>query len=178
MKRLFVVPVLVLSLALLYVGCSKGGMMYTDTSDPVSMAGSLWGKMQGEKYRSTWKFWPGKTAFYKGQHPHGALLTTYVNDAAYRAIKNKSGVMPAGAIIVKENYMPNKMLGAITVMKKIDGYNPAAGDWFWVKFGPDGKPMTKEMNGKSMALAGKVGGCIGCHTGRVTNDFIFTGSLK
>jgi hypothetical protein len=30
-------------------------------------------------------------------------------------------------------------LKAITVMYKIKDYNPADGDWFWVKYSPDGK---------------------------------------
>ncbi len=144
----------------------------------VEMAGDLWDKIQGENYRSTWKMWPGKTAFYKGTHPHGALLTTYVTDSAYSAIKDKKGAIPNGGILIKENYMPNKKLGAITVMQKIKGYNPEKGDWFWVKFAPDGTPMTMEKDGMKMTLAGKVPGCIGCHSGQAANDFIFTSPVK
>jgi len=54
-------------------------------------------------------------------------------------------------LVVKDNYKPNRTLAAITAMNKIKGYNPEAGDWFWVKYAPDGKALKK----------GKPAGCIG-----------------
>jgi hypothetical protein len=54
-----------------------------------------------------WPLWPGKEKFYKGQHPHGALLTTYVSDPAKNTVVSKTGQFPVGSIIVKENYMPD-----------------------------------------------------------------------
>ncbi|MEM4409703.1 MAG: cytochrome P460 family protein, partial [Candidatus Caldarchaeum sp.] len=113
-----------------------------------------------------------------GQEPHGALLTTYVSDGAYDAITQRKGVMPDGAIIIKENYMPGKNLATITVMKKIKGYNKEAGDWFWVKFLPDGRVETMESNGMKMVAAGKVGMCISCHSARAENDYLYTGTIK
>ncbi len=75
--------------------------------------------------------------------------------------------------------MPDKKLGAITVLKKKAGYNPAAGDYFWVKFGGDGSVLTKKMDdGSELNLAGKVPGCIGCHSAVKVNDFLFTGPIK
>jgi hypothetical protein len=53
---------------------------------------------------------------------------------------------------------------AVTPMYKFKGYNPEAGDWFWGKYGPDGKVM----------VAGKVNGCIECHEDVKDNDWIFT----
>ncbi|MDF1581621.1 MAG: hypothetical protein P1P74_12730, partial [Desulfuromonadales bacterium] len=32
-----------------------------------------------------WSLWPGKEKFYKGKHPHGALLTTYASEPAEAA---------------------------------------------------------------------------------------------
>ncbi len=151
----------------------------TKSMSDVEKAGKLWSKIQKEDYRNTWKMWPGKEAFYKGSHPHGALLTTYVNESAHDAIVNKKGSLPDGAIVIKENYMPDKKLGAITVIEKKDGYNPDAGDYFWVKFGVDGSVLTKKMDdGSEMPLAGKVPGCIGCHTVVKANDFLYTGPVK
>ena len=100
---------------------------------------------------------------YKGTKPHGAFLSTYLNKEAYAGIEKKEKELPYGSIVVKENYMPDKKLGAVTVMSRVKDYNPDAGDWFWVKFAPDGKPITMEKDGKTMNLAGKVPGCIGCH---------------
>ncbi len=114
-----------------------------------------------------WQLWPGKGKLYPGKKPHGAFLTTYVSKGAYNAIKNKSGSIPEGAMIVKENYSPAKKLAAITVMYKKSGYSPDGGDWFWLKYAPDGKIMKE----------GKVGGCINCHASVKANDWLFTGSV-
>jgi hypothetical protein len=115
-----------------------------------------------------WALFPGKDKLYKGQHPHGALLTSYVNDVALKGINNRVGVLDDGAIIIKENYMPDKNLGAVTVMYRVNGYDPDAGDWFWAKYTANG----------SIEKEGKVAGCIGCHTAAIGNDWIFTGPVK
>ena len=192
MKKIisFISLVILLAISFFSAGCErpeKKGLIQKKESPKMSMeeihraeemAGELWNKMQVENYRENWEMWPGKNAFYKGTEPHGSLLTTYVNDSAYEAIMYKGGKMSPGAIIIKENYMPDKTLGAITVMHKIEGFNPDANNWFWVKFGQDGKVMTMEKNGMTMKLAGKVPGCINCHGVRSSNDYVYTGSLK
>ncbi len=116
----------------------------------------------------SWQLWPGKTKLYKGTHPHGAFLTTYVSKGAYQAIEGKAGSIPTGEFVVKENYTPEKKLAATTVMYKQAGYNAEGGDWFWLKYAPDGT-IQKE---------GKVGGCIGCHTAVKDNDWLFIGPVK
>ncbi|PLX86781.1 MAG: hypothetical protein C0618_08565 [Desulfuromonas sp.] len=115
-----------------------------------------------------WQLWPGKTKLYKGTHPHGALLTTYVSSGAYKAIEGKAGGIPNGEFIVKENYTPEKKLAAVTVMYKQQGYSPDGGDWYWLKYAPDGT-IDKE---------GKVDGCIGCHRAVKNNDWLFIGPVK
>lgn len=158
MKR--VLPLVVIFMSFAFVNVNTG---FTESDDPAKMASDLWNKIQGDKYRENWKLWPGKGKFYEGTEPHGMLLTTYVNEAAYNAVEKKEKELPDGSIVIKENYMPDKTLGAITVMQKIQGYNPEAGDWFWVKFLPDGNPEMAEMDGKSMPVAGKFPMCIACH---------------
>ena len=115
-----------------------------------------------------WQLWPGKGKLYEGKHPHGAFLTTYLNTEAFSAVQSKTGMLPDGAIVVKENYTPEKKLAAITVMYKKSGYNTEAGDYFWIKYAPDGN-ILKE---------GKVAGCINCHTSVKANDWLFTGPIK
>ena len=115
-----------------------------------------------------WQLWPGKTKFYEGRHPHGSLLTTYVSKGAYQAIEGKAGSIPSGDFVVKENYTAEKKLVAVTVMYKQAGYNAEGGDWFWLKYAPDGT-IQKE---------GKVGGCIGCHAAVKSNDWLFIGPVK
>ncbi len=135
---------------------------------PAPNGKDLWSYLTTVKYEQSFTLWPGKGKLYKGTEPHGALLTTYVNKPALEAIQGKKGTMPAGAIVVKENYKPDKKLAAITVMYKVAGYNPEAGDWFWVKVDPDGKVLAE----------GKVAGCLGCHGKAKGNDFLFTGERK
>ena len=115
-----------------------------------------------------WDLWPGKGKLYEGQHPHGAFLTTYVNESAAKALKNKAGELPPGAIVVKENYTPEKKLAAVTVMYKKAGYDPAAGNYYWLKYAPDG----------TVQKSGKVDGCINCHQSVKGNDWLFTGPIK
>jgi len=119
------------------------------------------------EYRS-WPHWPGKGSLYQGQHPHGAFLTTYVNPEAAKAISARAGTLPDGAMVVKENYSADKQLAAITVMYRVKGYNPEGGDWFYLKYAPDG----------SIDKEGKVAGCIGCHAAVRGNDWLFTGPVK
>ena len=116
----------------------------------------------------TWPLWPGKSKLYEGRHPHGSFLTTYVSKGAFQAIEDKAGSIPAGEFIVKENYTAEKTLDAITVMYKQADYNADGGDWFWLKYAPDGT-IQKE---------GKVSGCIGCHAAVKNNDWLFIGPVK
>ncbi len=133
-------------------------------------AGALWAHLKDEGYTS-WNLWPGKGEHYPGGAPHGATLTTYLNGTAARALDQGAASMPAGSIIVKENYMPDGALAAITTMYKVTGFNPEAGDWHWVKYLPDGS-----VDGGG-TMHGIIPGCIGCHTGKADNDYIFTSNL-
>jgi len=129
---------------------------------PEPEAGPFWTYISETDPYTQWDMWPGKEGIYEGQSPHGAYLKLYINDTARKALKEKKA-MPEGAIIVKENYGKDKeKLMAVTPMYKKKGYNPDAGDWFWAKYGPDGKVMK----------AGKVKGCINCH--RARDNWLFT----
>ena len=142
---------------------------------PDTTGGAIWRHLRTANYQ-TWQKWPGKRALYPGNDPHGMLLTTYVNDAAYQAITNKAGTMPEGAIIVKENYMPDSTLAAVTVMyKAATGYNPTHNNWFFSKHMPDGS-LDKTPTGA--AMQGRVPGCQSCHRTKPNNDYLFTGSIQ
>jgi hypothetical protein len=111
-----------------------------------------------------WGYWPGSYGIKQGQSPHGAFVIIYANGVALKAAR-EGKPMPEGAIIVKENYGPDKKtLMAVTPMYKVKGYNPSAGDWWWAKFGADGKVMAE----------GKPQGCINCHQTVKDKDWIFT----
>lgn len=159
---------LTLAFSVFVFTASTQAKMGTGKKMPAADGKALWDYLKMEKYAKNWKMWPGKKALYPGKEPHGALLTTYVNKTAYMAIEKKTGMLPDGSIIVKENYTPDKKLAALTVMYKVKGYNPAAGDWFWAKYLPDGK----------IAVEGKVQACIDCHGMAKANDYIAGTPLK
>jgi hypothetical protein len=115
----------------------------------------------------TWELWPGKGKMYTGTKPHGALLTTYLNDIAFKSLNKKKGFRN-NSIILKENYTPEKKLAAVTVMYKVKGYDSAKGDWFWVKYDPNFEILAE----------GKVKGCVACHGTAKDNDYVFTGKVK
>ena len=79
--------------------------------------------------------------------------------------------MPADAIVIKENYTPDRELVATTVMYKVPGYNEAHADWFFVKYRPDG---TVDQAPNGMALEGRVPGCQNCHLSRADFDYLYS----
>ncbi len=170
--------------ALVLTGCAPADES-TETADPETApaaapaetgaqaepsAATLWTHLNRTGYTS-WPLWPGKGERYEGGAPHGALLTTYLNDLAHDALTSGAASMPDGAIIVKENYSPGGELMAVTTMHKVAGYNPEAADWHWVKFLPDGS-----VDNGGMAQ-GKVPMCIGCHAQQAANDYVLTAPL-
>ncbi|HWR05052.1 MAG TPA: cytochrome P460 family protein [Humidesulfovibrio sp.] len=115
-----------------------------------------------------WDLMPGTTRMRQGMEPHGALQNVYVNKLALKAITGKAGMLPDGAIIVKENYTKDGKLAAVTVMNKKKGYNPDAGDYLWLKFTPDMKIQAQ----------GKADPCIKCHAKAKDNDWVMLAPLK
>jgi hypothetical protein len=129
---------------------------------PDTTAPALWAHLGSAGYES-WPMFPGKGQLYQGAEPHGMLLTTYVNEVALQALRNRASMLPAGAILVKENYTPDSTLAAITVMHKVSGYDQANGSWFWAKYDTAGVP---EVSGRATM-------CQDCHRGS-QRDFIMT----
>ncbi len=143
-------------------------------SDADTTGAAIWAHLQSSNYQTEWSLWPGKGRLYTGQVPHGMLLTTHLNSAALRGLLSGASVMPAGAIIVKENYMPDSTLAAVTTMYKVPGYNPDHADWFFTKHLPSG---VLETMSNGMDMEGRLSGCQSCHIGKRDNDYIFTSDL-
>jgi Cytochrome P460 len=173
-----------LVLGVVFTACGGEGGDRVDAGDvpavvsqypaPDTTGAAIWAHIQGADYSANWTIWPGKGQFYAGNQPHGMLLTTYMNDVALEAFNAKTGSMPDGAIIVKENYMPDSTLAAVTVMYKRSGYNAEHNDWFFTKHLPTGD-LDKMPNG--MAMEGRLPGCQNCHLSKKANDYLFTSSL-
>jgi len=163
MKKGLLVFAIVLSVTLVL-----SGILFAQAKKgPATDGKSVWDFVQKEKYQN-WKMWPGTEAQYQGPEPHGAFLTTYVNQAAFDAIKGKKGKLPEGAMIVQDNFGKDKKLKWVDVMYKVKGYNPKGGDWFWAQFKPSGKVESE----------GKVDECIKCHEAQKGNDYTWTSKLK
>jgi hypothetical protein len=111
-----------------------------------------------------WQLFPGTSRLHEGMEPHGAYLTTFVNDKALEAIHSKTPMLPAGSIVVKENYTNDKKLAAVTAIYKISNFDPEVNDWYWLKYTPDG----------TIAAKGKVDGCISCHVRAKSSDWLFS----
>jgi len=155
-------------LALALSGLGIAPVMADSSALPAADANAVYEYITKTNPYQNWPLYPGTDKLYQGRHPHGAYLTTYVSANADASIKTKQGMLPNGAFVVKENYTPEKKLAAITVMYRVKGYNPDAGDWFWAKYKADG----------SVEKSGKVGGCISCHSAVLPNDWLFTGPVK
>ncbi|KKL49399.1 hypothetical protein LCGC14_2315900 [marine sediment metagenome] len=134
---------------------------YAGMAMPGTDGGELYKYITETSRYTNWELWPGKGKLYKGTEPHGVFLTTYVNAEAIKSLGMGKHVFMPGSIIAKENYSPKKQYMALTVMYKVKGYNPDAGDWFWVKYSPDGTVLKE----------GKVKGCIKCHSQAKDNDY-------
>ena len=129
-------------------------------------ARELWNWLVEQQYAERWSHLPGEPAGkYKGGPPHGAVLQTFVNEAARVALAEGRFPLPDGAVIVKENYDAEGRLYNLAVMHKVKGYNPEGGDWFWGYFTPEG----------GVLFEGKPALCVGCHTQKKASDWVFSG---
>jgi hypothetical protein len=135
-----------------------------ESKAPEDIAAGLWKLMKTENFYDRWQMWPGTETLYKGSNPHGALLTTYINSIGYEAVAKSEKELPPGTIIAMENYMDDKTLKAIDVMYNLVPFDPEHGNWFWVKFAPDGKLFKVERDGETLTLVGKIAECIECHS--------------
>jgi hypothetical protein len=133
------------------------------TARPEPTEQAVWAHLRDDSYRN-WPLWPGTTERYPGSEPHGMQLTTYVNDVALQALRQRIVPLPDGSIIVKENYMPDGSYDAATVMYKRQGFNPGQGDWFWAKYDEQGVAE----------VAGRVEMCQGCHAAQQQQDYLMT----
>ncbi|MBW2561073.1 MAG: cytochrome P460 family protein [Deltaproteobacteria bacterium] len=153
----------IMSIGIISVCVIVGVIAFAEMPSPDPDA--LWKYITQESPYTQWSFWPDHQGMQPGRAPHGPLHKVFVND---RALNSSQPPVQYGSIAVKENYGTDKALKAITVMYKVTGYNPDAGDWFWAKYSPDGKA----------GPSGKPEGCIGCHGTRAANDFILVHEFK
>lgn len=125
-----------------------------------AMAEELWGELQG--YESWGRFDNQSATPVLSDDHSGNYVVSYYDEALLGWAL--SGEAPDGGISVKEVYSAPDDTSpvALTVMKKVAGYDPEAGDWFWAWYAMDG----------TVQAAGAVSSCSGCHSAAST-DFVF-----
>ncbi len=135
-------------------------------------ANILWTLLTKKEDYTDWGPFPGNTKDIRpGTQPHGEFVRVLANNKA-RMFPYE---LPHESIIVKENYdIDAQTLKAITVMLKTKSFNKEYGNWFWAKYTPEGKlAVTEDGN----PIAGKVEGCIQCHTQAKGKDYSFANDL-
>ncbi len=138
---------------------------------PEEFRRSLWTFLANPQtgYRR-WAPWPGTEQGKPSQAPHGAFVRIFANAAALANQKSP----PHGSVIVKENYAEDRQtLAAVTVMYRSQGFDPQNGDWYWIKYLPDGSVDAMDTPQGRMAVAGRVSMCVQCHSGAQDKDFLF-----
>ena len=98
--------------------------------------------------------WTGVKASLDGTH--GDFVQIWLNQEALPSFEDSTSAdLPYGSISVKEGYSSSdgSTINTITVMKKIEGFDPDHGDWFWASFDPDG----------DVNKAGSISSCYNCH---------------
>jgi hypothetical protein len=97
---------------------------------------------------------------------HGPFVEIWFNAVAAEAIGKAETEMPEGAAIVKQAFEEDKESKTVlSAMRKVPGFAPETGDWFWGQFAADGTELS----------SGDLSGCTGCHA--AGTDFVmFIGS--
>ncbi len=126
---------------------------------PEAEAEAVWKYITDTHPFETWPFWPDHQGTYNSKGPHAPKHKIYVNK---QALDSKKPPLQNGSMVVKYNLSPADEVKAVTIMYKVKGYNPAAGDWFWAQYSPTGEVQE----------AGKPENCIACHSDKAGNDYI------
>lgn len=155
-----------MSLILVFIAVSLVAAPMTFAEMPAADPAAVWDYITKVSPYHQWSYWPDHQGLQLSRAPHGTLHRVFVND---RALKSSGPPLQNGSIEVMENYQGEaEILNNITVMYKVHGYNPPDGDWYWVKYAPDGKIIEQ----------GKPRSCIGCHGTRAKNDFVVVHDFK
>jgi len=151
------------TMALLIAGCDGGG----DTDE--GMTDQEIGEQIGQEIEG-WEDWttiePWDGIQPSSDCTHGAYVEITFNDLAAQAYGSDD--LPDGSLIVKRGYDApdgSEPRGFVTVMKKIDGYDPDTNDWFWLRIADDGT--------LSDDAIGKATFCSSCHAAGGT-DYLLT----
>lgn len=150
-----------------------------------SFEDQFWKYIVGNNYKNWSPGFSGSAGFYKGDNPHGEYLKIYVNRTAAGNVDD----LALGSVVILENYRKDQSLKTISVMYRTTGFNPAANDWYWIEYRPDGSVVRPATNAEGAQNAirnvslttapkrmvmGKSANCIQCHQSAAGDDFVFS----
>lgn len=136
-------------------------------------------------FQSESKSFPSSTSM----EAHSRWSKIYMNRVGTRQLQN----LATGTVMILENYRADKSLMSISVMYRSPGFNPEAGNWFWIQYAPDGtvlhthqgvptKPVaiakTFTASRKTVPLVGRAASCIQCHQSAKSDLAFFNDALN
>ncbi len=147
-----------IALATLIGGVVATACKSLGTPEDQQEADGLWDVMSGHE---RWGQFEGHEGLQPSKGPHAKFVRTFVNSVA----AEHPAAPDFGSVIVKENYAARDLtsLHSLTVMQRIEGYDPDNGDWFWARYTPSGE----------LTHSGKVESCSDCHFDAGGEDFVF-----
>ena len=125
-----------------------------EKSEDEKTAEVIWQDIDGYSNWDQLSDWTGIKASLDGTH--GNFVQIWINGEGYPSFEDSTtNDMPYGSVLVKEGYSDNNGtdVNNVTVMKKIEGFDPNHGDWFWASY---------DVNG-SVNNAGSISSCYNCH---------------
>ena len=150
MKRIreWVMGVMLLGFAGVIAGCSVFGI---PTGQDRVEADTL--EVEIADYK-TWEQPDWFEEYEPSVHPLPAYVKYYINKKGWSDLDNP----PDGSIFVKEQFDEDKSFIGLTVMKKIDGYDPENKDWYWAIADTDAEITNAGKLNSTWTSA-----CISCH---------------
>lgn len=136
----------------------------TTVPTPPETASSGMSETELSSLATAYKEYMAINAELKESKIHGSRVKTFLDKDAFEAYQAKSFPYADGTVAVKESYgSPDGSPEKLYVMKKIKGYDPDNGDWFYA---------ITSTNGVA-SQSGRISMCIGCHTKAKAKDYLY-----
>lgn len=99
---------------------------------------------------------------------HGNYVEIWTNTLTTDALAAHADPLPDGATLVKQGYEDDRNTPKnLTVMRKLSGFDPDHGDWFWGQYDAEGNELA----------SGAVTGCADCHAASAGDYVLFPQSV-
>lgn len=136
-----------------------------ELADDTPTGAKLFARITEENPYQNWAQFPDRQGAFPSVLPHGPMSQVFINSVVEGALDSFDGALPSDSIIVKENMgtSPDVTEAELTVMWRVDGFDPGNNDWFWAN-------MTRE---GTIVSEGRVATCVACHARSRANDFVF-----